>query len=244
MKVETKRFEGLVCIHGNPGKGKTYFLQKLALEYKRKGYIVVLLGCGWSLEGAIEIDQAEEIGGIYLNPNVHKERIAIFCDEANSIFPARDWAKTSKDNRDYFAMFRHAGVTNFFYTTQDWEDVEKILRSKTEFVWTCGFIRPIKLFYHRKFAKGDFLKMHSSIQGAKATPYGVQMFFAKPLKGTNYNTYARFEKVSSMFPQNALIIEYLERALVPIVRSAAGRWRECVQLFKIKFLNRGGTDRV
>lgn len=216
--IETKRFEGLVCIHGNPGKGKTYFLQKLALQYYKDGYVCVLLGCGWSIDGAIHIDLSEELNGIYLDPKNYKARIAIFCDEANSIFPARDWSHTSKESRDYFAMFRHAGVTNFFYTTQDWEDVEKILRSKTEFVWQCGFIRPFRLFYHRKFAKGDFLKIHSQVLNARAKPYAVTMFFAKSLKGTNYDTYARFDKIASLAPQNPDIIDYLSRlaAVVPL----------------------------
>jgi len=233
MKVETKRFEGLTCIHGNPGKGKTYFLQKLALDYQKKGYLIVLLACGWSIKGAVEIFDSDELGGIYLNPNEHKERIAVFCDEANSVFPARDWAKTTKESRDYFAMFRHAGVAVFFYTTQDWEDTEKLIRSKTEFVWTCGFIRPLRLFYHRKFAKGDFLKLHSQLQNPKGcSPYAVTMFFAKALKGTDYNTYARYDLISSLCPQNVDIIAFLNKAITPQARAYAQRWREAFRRLK------------
>lgn len=207
-KIETKRFEGLTAIVGNPGKGKTYFLQKLALEYLKKGYIVVLVNCGWSINGAIMIEEAEEILSIYVNPNQREERIAMFTDEANALFPARDWARTSKDNRDYFAMFRHAGVVAFYYCTQSFGDVENIVRSKTEFVWKCGFLRPLRLFYHRKYSKSDYEKMESG-QIGKYAPYKVSLFFARKLK-TNYDTYARYERVTQLSQQNIDIKKWLE----------------------------------
>ena len=209
QKIETKRFEGLTAIVGNPGKGKTYFLQKLALKYLKQGYIVVLVNCGWDIEGAITIDSPKDLLGIYLNPNQRKERIALFTDEANSLFPSRDWAKTAQDSRDYFAMFRHAGVVAFFYCTQSFGDVELLVRSKTEFVWECGFVRPLKLFHHRSFSKSDYEKK-SAGQVGKYKPYGATMFFARTLRGASYDTYARFDKVASLAKQNPHIKALLE----------------------------------
>lgn len=198
-KIEPKFFEGINAIIGNPGKGKTYLLQKLALEYNKKGYIVVLMNCGWTLEGAVHIELSSDLLGVYLNPSEREERIAVFVDEANSLWPSRDWAKTDKKELDYFAMFRHAGISAFYYTTQGFDDVETKLRSKTEFIWKCGFMRPLRLFYHRKFSKTDYIKMEGNPL-IKAKPYGIRLFFARTL-ATSYNTYARYDKVSSLADQ-------------------------------------------
>ena len=153
-----KKVEGLIGIVGIPGKGKTYFLQKLDLEYRAKGYVVVLENCQWTLDGAIHFDTEDELLGIYLDPVTYNERLAVFVDEAQALWPSREWSKTKKDIRDWFAMFRHGGIVAFYYTTQSLGDIELMIRAKTQFIWSCGFIWGLRLFHHTMFAKVEFEK--------------------------------------------------------------------------------------
>lgn len=214
MSKKEDRFEGLIAIVGNPGKGKTYFLQKKALEYKKRGYLVVLGHCGWSIEGAIHFETREELLGVHLDPALTTKRIAVFVDELNDLFPARDWSKTEKKFRDYFALYRHGGVGVFYYTTQSIDDVEKVVRSKTEFVWQCGFLRPLRLFYHILWSKADFEKMEQNIPG-KYRSYGRSNFFAKNL-GSGYNAYARYDIVSKLHEQLEGIQDFVQKESVKL----------------------------
>ncbi|EHQ88449.1 zonular occludens toxin domain-containing protein [Desulfosporosinus youngiae] len=202
-----KKVEGLIGIVGIPGKGKTYFLQKLALQYKAKGYLVVLGNCQWTLEGAIHFNTEEELLGIYLDPVTYDERLAVFVDEAQALWPSREWSKTKKDIRDWFAMFRHGGVVAFYYTTQSLGDIELMIRAKTQFIWSCGYIWGLKLFHHTMYAKAEFEKQDNG-QTIKPFVYARNWFFARDLK-TNYNTYACYERIKKLGQQNQQISKLL-----------------------------------
>lgn len=113
----------LIFIFGRKGCGKTTFIQKYALRYKKKGYTVY---SNTPVTGGIYLYDPTKIGQLQFEPNS-----VVFLDEVSTIFHNRDFKSMKKDTRDFFAYLRHRKI-RFYCFSQTFNNTDKVIRDQCD----------------------------------------------------------------------------------------------------------------
>lgn len=133
----------LYMIFGKKGSGKSSYLVKLALMYKKKGYNVYTNMQDMMVKG-VKIFNEDDLGQY-----VPEEKSVILFDEAGMKFDNRNFKNFKTDTRDFFKLQRHYKV--IVYLASQSFDVDKKLRDLTDKMYLVtnigiiySLIRPIK----------------------------------------------------------------------------------------------------
>jgi len=135
---------------GLPGSGKTMSLiRRVTLDYRRKRQSKKLeerLVTVWS-----DIASFKVPGAIYISlfDDIVRAKLGIIVlDEAGIIMSARGFQKLPPEMMWMLLQHRHLGL-DLYYTAQDWEGVDKALRTVTLYVHHCHYAKIINLFWNR-----------------------------------------------------------------------------------------------
>ena len=114
----------LYMVFGKKGSGKSTFLVKKALEYKKKGYII------YTNMDDLTIDNVRHIKEDDLGPYVPEENSVILWDEAGMKFDNRNFKQFKPETRDFFKLQRHYKCI-VYLASQTW-DIDVKLRNLTD----------------------------------------------------------------------------------------------------------------
>lgn len=133
----------LYMIFGKKGSGKSTYLVKLALDYKKKGYKVYTNMVEMMVSGVRKFKEDD------LGTFVPEEKSVILWDEAGMKFDNRQFKNFPVEKRDFFKLQRHYKV--IVYLASQSFDIDKKLRDLTDKMYLVNnvgivysLIRPIK----------------------------------------------------------------------------------------------------
>lgn len=145
LKIKNRKFKNpykLYMIFGKKGSGKSSYLAKLALKYKRKHYNVYTNMDDLSISGIRFID-AKTLGEF-----VPESNSVILLDEVGMLYDNRNYKEFKPAVRDFFKLQRHYKC--IVYLASQSFDIDKKLRDLTDEMYLCtcvsgiyGIIRPI-----------------------------------------------------------------------------------------------------
>lgn len=133
----------LYMIFGKKGSGKSSYLVKLALDYKKRGYTIYTNMKDMMIPD-IRVFKEDDLGEF-----VPPEKSVILWDEAGMKFDNRQFRNFSTEKRDFFKLQRHYKV--IVYLASQNFDVDKKLRDLTDKMFLVNnigivysLIRPIR----------------------------------------------------------------------------------------------------
>lgn len=129
-------------IFGKKGSGKSSYLAKLAVIYKRKHYNVYTNMDDLNLSGVRHIDP-KQIGEFVPEPHS-----VVLLDEVGMLYDNRNYKEFKPAVRDFFKLQRHYKC--IVYLASQSFDIDKKLRDLTDEMYLCtcvsglfGVVRPI-----------------------------------------------------------------------------------------------------
>lgn len=177
----------VIAIVGRTGSGKTLFLTKIGLASLKRSQEVY---SNYGLAGSYHLP-FNLLGGVYGS--------VVLIDEAGVWFNARKWQNFPeeiglllKQNRKLLGDVSLGSSAGFFYTAQSFTDVDKNLRSITDWVYTCFKFPFLRLFAYRRFRPADFDDIGMVKQ--KAHSWGFGLYFGRKRYFRAYDTFALVER--------------------------------------------------
>lgn len=145
LKFKYRNFKNpykLYMIFGKKGSGKSSYLAKLAVKYRRKHYHVYTNMDDINIPGVRLID-AKKIGEFVPEPHS-----VILLDEVGMLYDNRNYKEFRPAVRDFFKLQRHYKC--IVYLASQSFDIDKKLRDLTDEMYLCtcvsgmfGIVRPI-----------------------------------------------------------------------------------------------------
>lgn len=189
----------LIMVFGKKGAGKTTYLTKLALTYRRSGWPV------YSTEyipGTYHIEP-EQIGYVHL-----PERSVLLVDEVGMIYDNRDYKNFKKEVRDWFKLQRHRKVIVYLFSQTF--DIDLKLRNLTDKMymlvnyfgwWTVGKEIRRKLVVVKPGEQSESrIADELIITPLLLTPFGARIFIFVPYWARFFDSHAAPELKKSYFP--------------------------------------------
>lgn len=127
LNVAYKKYQNpykLYMIFGKKGSGKSTYLCKLALFYRKKGYAVYTNMQDMNIDG-VRIIKAEDLGRC-----VPDKRSVVLLDEVGMLYDNRDFKNFKPEVRDFFKLQRHYNCV--VYLASQTFDIDKKLRDLTD----------------------------------------------------------------------------------------------------------------
>lgn len=131
----------LYMIFGKKGSGKSSYLTKLALRYKKRGWLVYTNMADMQVPGTRLIDASK------LGDYVPEHHSVILLDEVGMLYDNRNYKDFKPSVRDFFKLQRHHKC--IVYLASQSYDIDKKLRDLTDEMYLCtsvgplGIVRPI-----------------------------------------------------------------------------------------------------
>jgi len=127
---------GLYFFTGLPGTGKTIFMSKILLDYKRKFGNNLLIGTnyGFAFED-FKVNSYEDVIKLYDKPCI------IGYDEIQNDFDARNWVNLQHAFSERITQSRKMNGLMILGTAQKFSFVDRRLRQLTHLVYECRTIR-------------------------------------------------------------------------------------------------------
>lgn len=117
----------LYMVFGKKGSGKSTFLVRQAIRYKKRGWTVYTNMRDMHVSGIRYFDE-KNLGDFIPDP-----KSVILIDEAGTIWDARSYKTFKESTRDYFKYQRH--YHNVVYLASQTFDVDKKLRDLTDHMY-------------------------------------------------------------------------------------------------------------
>lgn len=146
FSIFTRKYKNpyqLFFVFGKKGSGKSTYLVKQALKYKKKGFIIYTNMADMCIPGVRYIDVD------LLGKFVPEADSALFIDEVGMIWDSRNFKAFKPEVRDFFKLQRHYRVVCFL-ASQTW-DIDKKLRDLTDrmylitnFATVFSLVRPVR----------------------------------------------------------------------------------------------------
>lgn len=124
----------LYMIFGKKGSGKSSYLCKLALYYKKMGYSVYTNMLDCTIPGIRLIDPSK------LGDYVPEPRSCVLLDEVGMLYDNRDYKSFRPAVRDFFKLQRHYNTV--VYLASQSFDVDKKLRDLTDRMYLVNSLFP------------------------------------------------------------------------------------------------------
>lgn len=172
----------LYMIFGKKGSGKSTLLCKLALRYKKKGYIIYTNMEDMCIE-EVRIIDPEKLGEFIPEP-----KSCILLDEVGMLYDNRDFKKFKPEVRDFFKLQRHYNCV--VYLASQSFDIDKKLRDLTDRMYLITAITPW-LSLSRPISKRIGL-VEASSQGESRIVENLKFMFITNWRFTFIPKYARY----------------------------------------------------
>lgn len=155
-------FYQLIMIFGKKGSGKSSYIAKHALKFRKKGY-VVYSNIHLNIDG-VRFYNPSDIGLYSFEPNS-----IVFCDEVGLIWHNRDFKNFKKCVMEWFKYQRQYKIRMYLFSQSF--DVDKVLRDLTDSIYLISRIGKFSIL--RPVSKSVTVSTDSEGQGRLADTYKI-----------------------------------------------------------------------